>query len=63
MPYPGTAPTASATGRLLENGLRLAKATGAAIEVVQLIAVFYDSRWVNEGIDYHHGERGAERAG
>jgi uncharacterized protein len=35
--------------RVLENGLRLAKATGAAVEVVQLFAVFHDSRRVNYG--------------
>lgn len=30
--------------RVLENGLRLAEATGAKVEVVQLFAVFHDSR-------------------
>jgi uncharacterized protein len=48
--------------RVLENGLRLAEETGANIEVVQLFAVFHDSRRVNEGIDDGHGERGAELA-
>ncbi len=48
--------------RVLENGLRLAKDTGANVEVVQLFAVFHDSRRVNEGHDPGHGERGAELA-
>ena len=48
--------------RVLENGLRLADATGAKIEVVQLFAVFHDSRRVSEGVDDDHGERGAELA-
>ena len=48
--------------RVLENGLRLAVATGANIEVVQLFAVFHDSRRVNEGVDDGHGKRGAELA-
>ena len=30
--------------RVLENGLRLAKTTRANLEVVQLFAVFHDSR-------------------
>jgi uncharacterized protein len=46
----------------LENGLRLAKKTGAKVEVVQLFAVFHDSRRVNEGHDPGHGRRGAELA-
>jgi len=48
--------------RVLENGLRLAQATGANIEVVQLFAIFHDSRRVNEGIDFGHGWRGAQLA-
>jgi uncharacterized protein len=48
--------------RVLENGLRLAQVTGANIEVVQLFAVFHDSRRVNEGWDFGHGCRGAELA-
>jgi uncharacterized protein len=48
--------------RVLENGLRLAAETGANIEVVQLFAVFHDSRRVNEGVDDGHGRRGAELA-
>ena len=48
--------------RVLENGLRLANATGAKIEVVQLFAVFHDARRINEGEDDDHGRRGAELA-
>jgi uncharacterized protein len=48
--------------RVLENGLRLAQETGANIEVVQLFAIFHDSRRVNEGTDDGHGERGADLA-
>jgi len=48
--------------RVLENGLQLATATGANVEVVQLFAVFYDGRRVNECEDWGHGERGAELA-
>lgn len=48
--------------RVLENGLRLASATGAVIEVVQLFAVFHDSRRVSECEDWGHGLRGADLA-
>ena len=48
--------------RVLENGLRLAEATGAKVEVVQLFAIFHDCRRINEGHDDGHGERGAELA-
>ena len=48
--------------RVLENGLRLADGTGAVVEVVQLFAVFHDSRRINECTDYCHGQRGAELA-
>ncbi len=43
--------------RVLENGLRLAEETGAAIEVVQLFAVLHDCRRVNEHDDPEHGPR------
>ena len=49
--------------RVLENGLRIAQETGACVEVVQLFAVFHDSRRVNESIDPDHGQRGADLAG
>ncbi len=48
--------------RVLENGLRLAKETGAIIQVVELFAIFHDSRRVNEKRDHDHGLRGAEYA-
>ena len=34
--------------RVLENGLRLAEATGANVEVVTLFALFHDCRRVNQ---------------
>lgn len=48
--------------RVLESGLLLAQETGANIEVVQLFAIFHDSRRVNEVVDDGHGKRGAELA-
>jgi uncharacterized protein len=49
-------------GRVLETGLRLAASTGADIQVVELFAVFHDSRRVNDRVDRGHGKRGAELA-
>ena len=48
--------------RVLENGLRLADAMGAKIEVVQLFAILHDSRRVSDGVDDDHGRRGADLA-
>jgi uncharacterized protein len=48
--------------RVLEIGVRLAESTGANAEVVQLFAVFHDSRRINEGWDDGHGRRGAQLA-
>jgi hypothetical protein len=48
--------------RVMENGLRLAKATGASVEVVGLFAVFHDSMRINDGHDPEHGRRGADFA-
>lgn len=48
--------------RVLDNGLRLTAETGADAEVVELFAVFHDSRRVNEGHDPDHGARGADLA-
>ncbi len=45
--------------RVETNGLLLATRTGADVTVVQLFAVFHDSRRENEGSDLEHGERGA----
>jgi uncharacterized protein len=61
LPWDGTHGV-SHWARVLENGLRLAKETGAGVEVVRLFAVFHDSRRVNEGVDDGHGKRGAELA-
>jgi len=48
--------------RVLENGRRLATATGARLPVVELFAVFHDSCRRNEGHDPGHGLRGGELA-
>jgi uncharacterized protein len=48
--------------RVLENGLKLAESTGARVAVVQLFAVFHDSRRENDGTDPEHGRRGADLA-
>jgi uncharacterized protein len=48
--------------RVLENGLRLAQGTNVNVEIVQLFAVFHDSRRINEGTDHGHGLCGAELA-
>lgn len=48
--------------RVLENGIRVAEATGADREVVTLFALFHDSRRVNEYEDDEHGLRGGEFA-
>ncbi len=49
--------------RVFENGMRLAEIMGANVGVVQLFALFHDSRRVNEGTDFGHGLRGAEYVG
>jgi uncharacterized protein len=48
--------------RVLENGLRVAEITGADSEVVNLFALFHDSRRINEYRDDEHGLRGGELA-
>jgi uncharacterized protein len=48
--------------RVLENGLILAELTGAKVEVVQLFAIFHDSRRINEHRDPGHGLRGGDLA-
>jgi uncharacterized protein len=45
--------------RVRENGLLLARRTGARPDVVELFALFHDSRRLNDGHDPGHGERGA----
>src|SRR3990172_2534567 len=48
--------------RVLDNGRKLVELTGANLEVVELFAVFHDSKRIDEGIDKGHGARGAEYA-
>ncbi len=48
--------------RVLENALRLAKETGASVQVVTLFSVLHDSRRLNETTDPEHGPRAAEFA-
>ena len=48
--------------RVLDNGLRLAATNGADPAVVELFALFHDSRRLNDNADPEHGPRGAELA-
>ncbi len=49
--------------RVLENGRRVAALTPKADgEIIELFAVFHDSRRINEAVDFGHGRRGAELA-
>ncbi len=48
--------------RVFENGMQLAEVTGADLPVIELFAVFHDSRRINEDADAGHGLRGAEFA-
>jgi uncharacterized protein len=48
--------------RVLENGRRIGPASGADMLVVELFAVFHDSRRMNEAVDHGHGTRGSELA-
>lgn len=48
--------------RVERNGLILAPAAGADVEVVRLFALFHDSCRVNDGHDPGHGARGAALA-
>jgi uncharacterized protein len=48
--------------RVERNALEIAASNGAIVEVVRLFAVFHDSRRENDGVDFEHGERGAEYA-
>ena len=48
--------------RVWDNGVQLAQRTGARRGVVELFALFHDSRRLNEGTDPGHGLRGAELA-
>lgn len=44
--------------RVLDNGRRIAEATGADTKVVDLFALLHDSRRVTDGHDPGHGARG-----
>jgi uncharacterized protein len=46
--------------RVFENGLIIAKKTGASIELVELFALFHDSCRLDDGNDPDHGRRAAE---
>jgi len=48
--------------RVLANGRKLAPMTGANLKIVELFAVFHDSRRFSEGHDPEHGLRGARFA-
>ena len=48
--------------RVLENGHRIADSVGADPDVIDLFAVFHDSRRVNDQRDDGHGRRGAQLA-
>lgn len=48
--------------RVFKFGQRLAQATGADVEIVELFALFHDSRRMNDTWDPGHGKRGAELA-
>lgn len=46
--------------RVLNNGLTIAKHTGANIAFVELFALFHDSCRLNDGEDPDHGKRAAD---
>ena len=48
--------------RVLENGRRIGPKSGADMDVVELFAVFHDSRRMNEAVDHGHGLRGSQLA-
>lgn len=48
--------------RVYENGSRIAEKTCANLKIVQLFALFHDSKRQSEGADPEHGVRGAEYA-
>jgi len=45
--------------RVLANGRKLSRLTGANLNVVELFAMFHDCRRFNDGSDPEHGLRGA----
>jgi len=48
--------------RVLENGVRIADEVGVDRELVELFALFHDSRLETECVDHPHGLRGGEFA-
>jgi uncharacterized protein len=45
-----------------DNGLRLARLTGANPQIVELFAILHDAKRINDGQDLGHGKRAAEFA-
>lgn len=62
LPLDGTHHGASHWARVRDNGLRLARLTGANPEVVELFAFLHDSKRLYDGPDPGHGRRAAEFA-
>lgn len=48
--------------RVRKNGMMLAQETGASVKVIELFAIFHDSRRWNDDRDPGHGKRGADLA-
>ncbi|MBU0756107.1 MAG: hypothetical protein KJ645_13270, partial [Planctomycetes bacterium] len=48
--------------RVFKFGKRLAQTTAADVELVELFALFHDSRRMNDAVDPDHGRRGADLA-
>lgn len=48
--------------RVLRFGEKLARMTGADLEILELFALFHDARRVNDAVDPGHGARGADLA-
>jgi uncharacterized protein len=48
--------------RVKQNGVRLAKQTGANVDIVELFALLHDCRRLSDGRDPDHGRRAAELA-
>lgn len=46
--------------RVLENGIAIARVTGANFAFIELFALFHDSCRLNDGDDPDHGKRAAE---
>ncbi len=46
--------------RVAENGVAIAAANGANLNVVRLFALFHDSQRIQEGADDGHGQRAAD---